>query len=238
VDAVHQKAVTSAPAPSGESTPDGQAYQQLSPPIFLEGDRSPSFEIELRRASRQSTAEEPGVEGHVARAAQRLNLTPSAVSHGLCRRRRLLHDPLFLKTPSSVKPTDRARALANDLTDLIPRAAVLACGISRQPTEENMRILRMAFVGGFRNLDGRFATLHAAPLPTNLASMNPMVVDSSIQFRWGGWRAAAGTSVRACLERVQYGAAPADEHQLGIGGLPLSEDRLSPRGAAKRMIGS
>ena len=38
-------------------------------------------------------------EGHVARAAQRLNLTPSAVSHGLRRLRRLLHDPLFLETP-------------------------------------------------------------------------------------------------------------------------------------------
>ncbi len=29
------------------------------------------------------------------------------------------------------------------------RAAVLACGISQQLTEENMRTLRMAFVGGF-----------------------------------------------------------------------------------------
>jgi hypothetical protein len=32
--------------------------------------------------------------------------------------------------------------------------------------------------------------------------------------------------------------APADEHQLAIGGLPLSEDRLSLREAARRMIGS
>jgi hypothetical protein len=55
-----------------------------------------------------------------------------------------------------------------------------------------MRILRMAFIGGFQNLDGPFATLHAAPLPTNLASMNSMVVDSSIQVRLGGWPAAAG----------------------------------------------
>ena len=43
---------------------------------------------------------------------------------------------------------------------------------------------------------GNVATLHAAPLPTNVASMKSMVADSSIQVRWGGWRAAAGISVR------------------------------------------
>jgi DNA-binding transcriptional LysR family regulator len=60
-------------------------------------------------------------EGHVARAAQRLNLTPSAVSHGLRRLRRLLHDPLFLKTPSGVKPTDRALALAGAVAEVLTR---------------------------------------------------------------------------------------------------------------------
>jgi DNA-binding transcriptional LysR family regulator len=60
-------------------------------------------------------------EGHVARAAARLNLTPSAVSHGLRRLRRLLHDPLFLKTPSGVKPTDRAQALAGPVAEVLRR---------------------------------------------------------------------------------------------------------------------
>src|SRR5262245_24711945 len=60
-------------------------------------------------------------EGHVARAAQRLNLTPSAVSHGLRRLRRLLHDPLFLKTPSGVKATERARALAGPVAEVLTR---------------------------------------------------------------------------------------------------------------------
>jgi hypothetical protein len=57
-----------------------------------------------------------------------------------------------------------------------------------------------------------------------------------IQLGWGGWRAAAGISVK---EGSNNGAtAPADEHQLAIGGLPLSEDRLSRREAARRIIGS
>ena len=54
-------------------------------------------------------------------AVQRLNLTPSAVGHGLRRLRRLLHDPLFLKTPSGVKPTDRARALAGQVAEVLTR---------------------------------------------------------------------------------------------------------------------
>src|SRR5229473_6352161 len=68
------------------------------------------------------------------------------------------------------------------------RAAILACGISQQLTEENMRTLRMAFVGGFAgaSMAGNVATLHAAPLPTNVASIKSMVDDSSIQVRRRG----------------------------------------------------
>src|SRR5688572_5485556 len=60
-------------------------------------------------------------ERHVARAADNLNLTPSAVSHGLRRLRRLLNDPLFLRTPTGVKPTERAPALAGPVADLLSR---------------------------------------------------------------------------------------------------------------------
>lgn len=60
-------------------------------------------------------------ERHVARAAERLNLTPSAVSHGLRRLRRQFHDPLFLKISSGVKPTERAIALAGPVADLLSR---------------------------------------------------------------------------------------------------------------------
>jgi hypothetical protein len=54
-----------------------------------------------------------------------------------------------------------------------------------------MRTLSMAFVGGFAgaSMAGNVATLHAAPLPTNVAGMK-----SSRQFDpgpVGGWRAAS-----------------------------------------------
>ena len=61
-------------------------------------------------------------ERHVGRAAERLNLSPSAVSHGLKRLRRLLNNPLFLRTPKGVVPTDRAMELAEPVGDILARA--------------------------------------------------------------------------------------------------------------------
>lgn len=58
-------------------------------------------------------------ERHVGRAAARLNLSTSAVSHALGRLRRLLNDPLFLKTPKGVVPTDRAESLAPGIDEAL-----------------------------------------------------------------------------------------------------------------------
>jgi DNA-binding transcriptional LysR family regulator len=60
-------------------------------------------------------------EGHVARAANRLNLTPSAVSHSLGRLRYLFNDPLFLRTPKGVVPTARALELGEPVADILTR---------------------------------------------------------------------------------------------------------------------
>ncbi|MCU0829102.1 MAG: LysR family transcriptional regulator [Tabrizicola sp.] len=60
--------------------------------------------------------------GNVGLAAAELNLSPSAVSHGLGRLRRMMNDPLFLRTPRGVVPTDRA-------LDLAPRIAEVLAGV-------------------------------------------------------------------------------------------------------------
>jgi DNA-binding transcriptional LysR family regulator len=60
-------------------------------------------------------------ERHVRKAAERLNLSPSAVSHGLGRLRALLDDPLFLKTPKGVVPTQRAEQLAGPIAEILAR---------------------------------------------------------------------------------------------------------------------
>jgi DNA-binding transcriptional LysR family regulator len=61
-------------------------------------------------------------ERHVGQAAGRLHLSASAVSHGLGRLRRLLNDPLFLRTPKGVVPTERATQLAESIADILARA--------------------------------------------------------------------------------------------------------------------
>jgi hypothetical protein len=57
-------------------------------------------------------------------------------------------------------------------------------------TEEKMQTFRLAFVCAFAGalMACNVASLHAAPLPTNVAAMKSMVADSSIKVRWGGWR--------------------------------------------------
>ena len=61
-------------------------------------------------------------ERHVGRAAIRLHVSPSAVSHGLGRLRRLMNDPLFLRQPKGVVPTERAKLLATPVADILDRA--------------------------------------------------------------------------------------------------------------------
>lgn len=77
---------------------------------------------------------------HVGRAAERLSLSPSAVSHGLGRLRRLLDDPLFLKTPKGVVPTDRAVDLAGPISELLAQTRrVLASAAPFDPATSTRR---------------------------------------------------------------------------------------------------
>ncbi|MCP4619206.1 MAG: LysR family transcriptional regulator [Bradyrhizobium sp.] len=81
-------------------------------------------------------------ERHVGRAAARLNLTASAVSHGLSRLRRLLNDPLFLRTPKGVLPTARANALAEPIADILARARnVIAAAEPFDPARSRRRFI-------------------------------------------------------------------------------------------------
>jgi DNA-binding transcriptional LysR family regulator len=79
-------------------------------------------------------------ERHVGQAAVRLNLSPSAVSHGLGRLRRLLNDPLFLRTPKGVVPTERALELAEPVADILAQARrVIATAAPFDPATSTRR---------------------------------------------------------------------------------------------------
>ena len=64
-------------------------------------------------------------EGTVVRAAERLHVTPSAVSNSLARLRGLLGDPLFVRRGRTVVPTPLARELAPQVATTVERLRVI-----------------------------------------------------------------------------------------------------------------
>ncbi|HJQ57471.1 MAG TPA: LysR family transcriptional regulator, partial [Vineibacter sp.] len=74
------------------------------------------------------------------RAAKRLNLTPSAVSHGLARLRRLLNDALFLRSSKGISPTDRALQLREPVTEILARVdTVISAAVPFDPRTTRRR---------------------------------------------------------------------------------------------------
>jgi DNA-binding transcriptional LysR family regulator len=63
-------------------------------------------------------------EKHVGRAARRLSLSQSAVSHALGRLRTMLDDPLFVRNPRGIEPTPRGRDLAQPISDALSRLRI------------------------------------------------------------------------------------------------------------------
>jgi DNA-binding transcriptional LysR family regulator len=81
-------------------------------------------------------------ERHAGRSAERLNLSPSAVSHGLGRLRKLLGDPLFLRTPKGVVPTARATELATSISEILARIrGVVSSGAPFDPARSARRFV-------------------------------------------------------------------------------------------------
>ena len=81
-------------------------------------------------------------EQNVSRAAERMFVSQSAMSHILQRLRQQLDDPLLVKTPSGMKPTERANTL------VVPVRAVL------RDVERLIRTLSMSTF--FDGLSGLF----------------------------------------------------------------------------------
>jgi DNA-binding transcriptional LysR family regulator len=62
-------------------------------------------------------------ERNVTRAARRIGRSQPATSHALARARRLFGDPLLVRVRDEMHPTERARALAPKLRDVLDRIA-------------------------------------------------------------------------------------------------------------------
>jgi len=125
---------------------------------------------------------------HVGRAAERLNLTPSAVSHGLARLRRLFNDPLFLRTPKGVVPTPRALELAAPVADILIRARnVIAIAEPFNPATSARRFTLGAPDGiSAVSLPPLLAELrqHAPGVDLSLRQLLPVPGEASAERAW------------------------------------------------------
>jgi DNA-binding transcriptional LysR family regulator len=140
-------------------------------------------------------------EKHVARAAARLHVSPSAVSHGLGRLRRLMQDPLFLRQPKGVAPTERALRLAAPIADILERARqVMAEAVGFDPATARRR-----FVIGAP--DGAYGVL-LPPLLAELRRSAPHI-DLAVRNLVGG--------------RFEAALSELDERTLDLAIVPLSD---------------
>jgi DNA-binding transcriptional LysR family regulator len=137
---------------------------------------------------------------HVGRAAGRLHVSASAVSHGLGRLRRLLHDPLFLRHPKGVVPTDRALQLAAPVAEVLERARRV---MSQSEVFDAAKSQRRFMIGA---PDGASAVL-LPPLLARLRSDAPGI----------------NLGVRNLIGRFEDSLAELDAKTLDVAVVPLTD---------------
>jgi DNA-binding transcriptional LysR family regulator len=146
-------------------------------------------------------------ERNVARAAERLNLTPSAVSHSLRRLRRLLHDPLFLKIPAGVKPTARALELAAPVAELLSRLQTIVSAAG----PFDARTARRTFTIGAPDA---LAAVFLGPLVASVARQAPGIDIRLLQLMPLGHGKSAHQVWQDTLTEL-------DQHKLDLAVLPI-----------------
>lgn len=78
-------------------------------------------------------------EANVSRAADRLNLTQSTVSHSLNKLRKIFGDPLFVRSGRGIMPTERARSLREPVMDVIDSMKRLSDDRAFDPRDQPLR---------------------------------------------------------------------------------------------------
>lgn len=82
-------------------------------------------------------------ERKAGRVAERLHLSPSAISHALRRLRTYFDDPLFLPNPKGVTPTARAHQLAPMVDEIMAQAEALAASTAPFDPASSRRRFRL-----------------------------------------------------------------------------------------------
>lgn len=82
-------------------------------------------------------------EQKAGRVAERLHLSPSAISHALRRLRIVFDDPLFVPNPKGVTPTARAHQIAPIVDEMMARADALAASAAPFDPASSRRRFRL-----------------------------------------------------------------------------------------------
>ncbi|MEO1576354.1 MAG: LysR family transcriptional regulator [Pseudomonadota bacterium] len=112
----------------------------------------------------------------VSRAAERLNVSQSAVSHTLARLRDTLGDPLFVRAGRGIAATEQARALRDPVRDVLDHLKQLTHRRSFDPTAQPLRFVVAAndfqrdlmFPSLWREADAAGVTLHLRFMPSGI----------------------------------------------------------------------
>lgn len=169
-------------------------------------------------------------ERHVGRAAARLNLSASAVSHGLGRLRALLNDPLFLKHPKGVVATARAEALAEPIAEILSRLRAVVGAAGRFDPARSTRRFTIGAPDGVSTVlmppliaaiekaaPGVDLSLRALMPQTALADLDARAVDIAIE----PLEAIPPRFAAQCLYEEEFVIAMRASHPLARGRLTL-----------------
>jgi DNA-binding transcriptional LysR family regulator len=146
---------------------------------------------------------------HVARAAAKLNLTPSAVSHGLRRLRLLLQDPLFIKSPGGVTPTERAHQLAEPVAEILRRVESIVSNAGPFDPKNTRRVFTIG-------APDAIAVAFLTPLVSNLAREAPGIDLRILQLMPQHHGRPTSHVWHTTLEEL-------DAHRLDVAVLPIGE---------------
>jgi len=151
-------------------------------------------------------------ERHVGRTGGRLSLSASAVSHGLGRLRRLMGDPLFLRTPKGVVPTPRAEELSPAIAGILAQTRSMLSLV--QPFDPATSARRF-IIGAPDGVSGVFlpdliAYLHAhAPrIDISVSQLLPASGETSPQRAWR-WTFDALDRREMDIAVIPFGEVPA-----------------------------
>ena len=80
-------------------------------------------------------------ESSVSRAADRLDMTQSAISHTLAKLRKILGDPLFVRSGQGLTPTETALSLKGPIQEVLDRLKALTDQRAFDPRAEAMHFV-------------------------------------------------------------------------------------------------